>query len=251
MNIISWNINGLRSSADKFLEYVKNTNYNFYCLQEVRADYNQIPFDLLNAGNYKLVLNSSKKKGYSGVAVYCKNEPKNIQKIINFNKFDMDGRFLQLDYDNFSLINVYIPNGGRKKEFFEYKFDTYKFLFDYIKKKKKTIICGDFNIAHEDIDLARPKDNQNNTMFTPKEREIIDGLLKLKYIDTFRVDHSGGGYYSWWYNFHNARERNIGWRIDYIFISEDLLPNFDKSFISSGIMGSDHCPVGISINLDF
>ncbi len=252
MVIASWNVNGLRSIRKKgFKNWLEKTAYDFYCLQETRVNEDQLSEELKNLYDFKLYLNPAERKGYSGTAVYTKKKPLKIITSMNFPKADHEGRFLQLDYVDFSLINIYVPNGGRKKEWLDYKFSFFEKLFQYLQRlsNKKVIITGDFNIAHKEVDLARPSDNKNSTMFTPKERQQIDHLLNLGYLDTFRETHLGGGHYSWWLNFHKARERNIGWRIDYLFISKNLGKKLSRAFILDKVMGSDHCPVGIEIDL--
>jgi len=167
-------------------------------------------------------------------------------------RFDNEGRSLRLDFAEFSLLNFYLPHGGRQKENLDYKLEVYEYLIGYLKEflkhQKKLILAGDFNIAHKEIDLARPKENQNNIMFTPEERNQADRLLALGFIDTFRQFHKEGGHYSWWPYSFEARKRNLGWRIDYIFISQVLAPKLKNAFILSQVDGSDHCPVGAKID---
>ena len=183
------------------------------------------------------------------MAVYTKEKPLAIVDKLGFKRFDDEGRILKLEYPKFFLINLYIPHGGRQKENLAYKLKVYKHLFEFIGKikKKPIILIGDFNIAHKGIDLTRPKDNKNNIMFTKKERMQIDELIKLGFIDTFRKFHKKAGNYTWWAYIANARARNIGWRLDYAFVSKKLTPKLKKAFILNKIKGSDHCPVGIDI----
>jgi len=252
VNIVSWNVNGLRSAEKKgFVAWANHTNYDFYCLQEVRGNKEQFSNQVLNIPGYNFYINSAEKKGYSGVCIYTKHPPENVRSEMGLKEFDKDGRFLRLDYKNFSLINLYIPNGGRKKEKFTYKFEVYNRLFEYLKKErsKNLILTGDFNIAHKEVDLTHPDRNKKNTMFTPEERQLLDKLLDLGFIDTFRVFDKKKGNYTWWANYANARERNLGWRIDYIYISESLRKKLKDAYIFSKVRGSDHCPTGININL--
>jgi exodeoxyribonuclease-3 len=216
-------------------------------LQEIRAQKEQFPKELINPKGYNLFLNSSFRKGYSGTAIYSKEKPLRIEKTIGFEKFDQEGRILKIDFKNFSLLNLYIPHGGRKKENLNYKMEVYEYLLDYIKKEKNLIAVGDFNIAHEEIDLARPKDNLNNIMFTEEERVQIDRIIELGFKDSFRSFNKEGENYTWWPYFANARERNLGWRIDYVFVSQNLMPKVKDSFILKNVKGSDHCPVGIEL----
>lgn len=250
MKIISWNVNGLRAVYKRnFLKWLKKSSADIVCLQEIKAQTEQLPFDLIKVKNYYSYFNPSVRKGYAGVAVYVKEKPLQVEKGLGMERFDQEGRILKLKYSDFILINLYLPHGGRQKENLGYKLKAYNLLLNYLKKNKRKniILVGDFNIAHEEIDLARPKDNQNNTMFTPKEREQIDKIINLGFKDTFREFHKEEGQYSWWPYFANARERNLGWRIDYAFLSESLTPKLKSSFILSRVTGSDHCPIGIEI----
>jgi exodeoxyribonuclease-3 len=250
MEIISWNVNGIRAAVKKgFLEWFQKTKPNILCLQEVRAEQDQIPVNLVRPHGYYAYFNAAHKKGYSGVAVYTKEKPMKVEYKLEMERFDQEGRMISLEYQNFTLINLYLPNGGRNKENLDYKLKVYQHLLGYLKenKNKSIILTGDFNIAHQEIDLARPKQNYNNTMFTPKEREQIDKIININLVDTFRVFNKKGGNYTWWSNFANARNRNLGWRIDYVFISQKLTSNIKKAFILPEVKGSDHCPIGIEI----
>lgn len=252
MKIISWNVNGLRGIYQRnFLRNFKKINADFFCLQETKAQIEQLPTELLNQKRYYPYFNSAIRKGYGGVAIYTKKKPLKINSQIGLKRFDEEGRFLELDYSNFILINVYLPHGGRDKSNLGYKLKAYDYFIKYLKSKidKKVILVGDFNIAHEEIDLARPKQNQNNIMFTLKERSQIDRLIKVGFSDSFRIFNKKGGNYTWWPYFANARKRNLGWRIDYIFISNSLNTKLKKASILNKIMGSDHCPTEIDINL--
>jgi len=246
MKIVSWNINGLRAVYQKdFLGSLKKINPDIVGLQEIKAKEDQVPTDLFRVAGYQLILNPARRAGYSGTAIYTKHSPKQINNLLGFDRFDSEGRLIELEFDDFSLMNLYLPNGGRQKQDMVYKLKIYDKLFSYIKNKKRLILIGDFNIAHQEIDLARPKDNKNNTGFTPGEREKIDQLLTLGFIDTFRMFNKKGDNYSFWAYFARARERNIGWRIDYCFVSQDLKEKVKEAFILPQIFGSDHCPVGL------
>ena len=250
MKIISWNVNGIRSAHKKgFSKWFNKINADIVCLQEIKAQDGQIPEDLALSEKYNLYINHAVKKGYSGVAVFTKQKPLKIKNKLGLKRFDSEGRILKLTYPKFIFIAIYIPHGGRKKENLKYKLEVYKKLFKYLStiKNKKIIIVGDFNIAHEEIDLARPKNNKNNIMFTPNERKQIDLLQKAGFTDSFRRFHKEGGNYTWWPYMANARERNIGWRIDYIFISKSLNKKINGAFILSNIKGSDHCPIGVDL----
>jgi len=251
MKIISWNVNGLRSVIRKgFLDWVKREDPDVLCLQEIKIQEREIPFDLRIFNNYNSVFNSSRKKGYAGVAVYAKDKPTLISKCLKLERFDDEGRFLQIKLPEFDLINVYLPHGGRDKHDLNYKLKVYQQFLKYLGQIKdaKIILTGDFNIAHEDIDLARPNENKENLMFTPAERLQIDNLINLGYIDTFRYFYQDGGNYSWWSYMRKSRERNLGWRIDYTFASSKLTPKLADAFILKDIsLGSDHSPVGVVI----
>ena len=250
MKIISWNVNGLRSVHKKgFLDWFGKIDADIVCLQETKANPTQLTPDLINVDGYYSFFNSAEKKGYSGLAVYTKEKPLSVENLLGFKRFDSEGRFLTLEFPNFVLINIYLPNGGRQKENMDYKLEVYTFLLKYLEKMKdkKIILIGDFNIAHKEIDLARPRENQNNTMFTPEERRQLDKLIELGFVDSFRKFNKEPGNYTWWLYSANARERNMGWRIDYIFVSEKLNSNLKDSFILPDVKGSDHCPIGIKI----
>lgn len=268
MKIISWNVNGLRAIWPRnFSGWLKDTQPDILCLQEIKAQPEHIPVELTQSKDYHLYLNSAQKKGYAGVAVYSKIKPQKVNNIIGLERFDSEGRFLELHFPGFILINLYLPHGGRQKENMGYKLEVYDWLLKYLKKflrrsgrspdlrryvgasgkNRNIILIGDFNIAHTELDLARPKDNINNTMFTPQERQQLDKLESLRFIDTFRKMHQRGGYYTWWPYWGNARQRNLGWRLDYIFISKSLSSQLKKAFILTDIPGSDHCPMGIEL----
>jgi len=282
MKILSWNVNGLRAAYKRnFLKWLKSVDADFICLQEIKAQKEKLPDELLNIDKYHAFFNFAQKPGYSGVAIYAKQKPAKTEYKLGLKRFDQEGRIIALTYPGFSLINVYLPHGGRGKENLVYKLEVYKFLINYLKKLKAepkfyslssskgkilasnpstrsadglaqginrpVIIIGDFNIAHTALDLARPKQNQNNIMFTLEERAQIDALVELGFTDIFRMFHKGGENYTWWPYFANARARNLGWRIDYCFTSKSLAPKVKKAFILSDVFGSDHCPIGVEI----
>ena len=252
--LISWNINGIRAAAKKdFFAWLKKTSPDILCLQEVKAQVEQLPETILHPNGYETFWNSAERKGYSGVATFVKHSPK--ATIINFGDphLDNEGRVILTHYEDFLLFNVYFPNGGRGEERLKYKLDFYKkflkLIEDYRKKGHSIIFCGDVNTAHTEIDLARPKENMDNSGFMPIEREWLDKVTSLGYVDTFRMFHDGNGYYSWWDQKTRSRDRNIGWRIDYFFVSPDLAPKVKNAFILADVLGSDHCPVGIELSL--
>jgi len=252
MKILSWNVNGIRSinSKNEFKNLLKE-KADFYCFQELKAQEEDIPEDIHIKG-YNFYSNCADKKGYSGVGILTNQTPISIETKIGFKPFDNEGRFLLLEFKNYILINFYIINGGQKKENLDYKLNFYNYLINkYLPKfkNKNIIMVGDFNIAHKEIDLSHPEKHQNSIMFTKEERKQIDNLLKLNFIDSFRYFNSEKDNYTWWPYFANSRSRNLGWRIDYCFISKSLLPKLENAFILNKQLGSDHCPVGISIKL--
>ncbi len=252
MKIISWNVNGLRAVHKKgFLSWLKKSNADIVCLQETKLQEEQIPKELVNPPGYQSYFSFAKKKGYSGVAIYTKKKPISVKNKIGFKKFDDEGRVLEIKYPKFVLVNLYIPHGSRDKSKLTYKLKSYDILLKYIKKygDQNLILIGDFNIAHQEVDLARPKQNRNNVMFTPEEREKMDQLINLGFVDTFRKFNQKGENYTWWPYFANARERNLGWRIDYTFASTGIDKQIKNAFILNKTPGSDHCPVGIEINI--
>jgi exodeoxyribonuclease-3 len=250
MKIISWNVNGLRSVYRKgFPAWLERSGADIVCVQEVKAQANSTPQDLFSSSPYSFVANYAERPGYSGVGVYTKKKPGRVEMKLGHERFDREGRMVRFDYPEFIFIGLYIPNGARDKRDMAYKLEVYARLFEYLgkTKEKNIVLAGDFNVAHEEIDLARPKENKNNTMFTSEERERIDMLESLGFVDSFRKLHGEGGHYSWWPYFANARERNIGWRIDYVFVSKPLAARLKDAFILPQVAGSDHCPVGVEL----
>jgi exodeoxyribonuclease III len=254
ITIISWNINGIRAIHRKgALDWFFDEKPDILCLQETKAQPDQVPSKLSIIENYHTYFHSAEKKGYSGVAVYSKLEPAKIEIGFGIKKFDSEGRVLIAEYENFTLFNIYYPNGKTSEERLQYKLDFYDAFLKYADKLKKSgtnvIICGDVNTAHKEIDLARPKENENTSGFLPVERKWIDKFLSHGYIDTFRMFNDKPEQYSWWDYKTRARERNTGWRIDYFFVSESLKNNIKNAYIRSEIIGSDHCPIGIEIEV--
>jgi exodeoxyribonuclease-3 len=246
MKIISCNVNGIRAAYKKgLLDFIKTEKPDIFCLQEIKANREDIPDELLNVAGYQLITNCASKKGYSGVAVYTKTAPISVNDKLGLERFDNEGRMLELEYPNFTLLNLYFPHGGRQKENLEYKLEVYEKFFEKLEtlKNKKVILIGDFNIAHTELDLARPKQNQNNIMFTPTERQQIDKLIGLGFVDTFRMFNPENGNYTWWPYAFDARERNMGWRIDYGFVSSGIADIVKVATIYSSTTFSDHCPI--------
>ncbi len=251
--LLSWNVNGIRAVHKKnFMEWFNAEKPDIMCFQETKAQDDQIPEEIANAVGYELYVSSAERKGYSGVAVLTKKKVKQFNKGFGIKKFDNEGRTLELEFEDVTLFNIYFPNGKQSKERLQYKMDFYETFLERANnlknQGKKLIVCGDVNTAHKEIDLAHPKQNEKRSGFLPEERAWIDKLLSYGYIDTFRMFVEGGGHYSWWDVRTRARDRDIGWRIDYFYISENLKNDVKSAFILKDVMGSDHCPVGIEIN---
>ncbi len=245
MKLISWNVNGIRAVIKYgFLEFLSNHDPDIICLQETRANSDQIELNLLQYHQY---WNPAEKKGYSGTVIFTKIKPIQVINGIGIKKHDHEGRVITLEFQDYFLINVYTPNAQRKLLRLNYRIKEWDVNFlAYLKKlerKKPVIFCGDLNVAHKEIDLANPKTNKNNAGFTKEERTGFDSLINAGFIDTFREFEKEGGHYTWWSNFSNARQRNIGWRIDYFCISSSLQNRLIKSYILSEVKGSDHCPI--------
>ncbi len=253
IRLISWNVNGIRAIHKKgFIDWLLNENPDIICLQETKAHPEQLPKDLISINGYSSYFSSSKiKKGYSGVAVYSKLEPIDVKHGFGISRFDDEGRILIVDFQEFTLFNIYFPNGKMSEERLQYKMDFYDaFLenaYKLLKQGRKILVCGDVNTAHKEIDLARPKENEKSSGFLLIERQWIDKFLSHGFVDTFRMFNDQPGNYTWWDMQTRARERNIGWRIDYFFVSENFKANITDAFILSDVTGSDHCPVGVEI----
>jgi exodeoxyribonuclease III len=252
MRLLSWNVNGLRAIYKKnFLEWFDSEQADIYCIQETKSHLDQLPKKLIDRPDYNGYLAQAERKGYSGVALWSKVKPEKVSYELGLTRFDNEGRLIEAEYKEFTLFNVYFPNGKASKERLQYKMDYYetflKRMSDLLQEDRKIVICGDVNTAHKEIDLARPKENEKVSGFLQVEREWIDRLLDLGFIDTFRYFQNEPGHYSWWDYKTRARERNVGWRIDYFFISNNLKENLNSAFIESEVMGSDHCPIGIDL----
>lgn len=253
MKILCWNVNGIRAIHKKgFTEWMKEANPDILCLNETKASPEQLSDELLNIPGYTSYFSSSTvKKGYSGVAIYTKEKPLTVSHGYGNPRFDDEGRIIIAEYKNFTLINNYYPNGKASAERLQYKLDFYEAFLDYAndlkKKGKNVVVCGDFNTAHKEIDLARPKENSKVSGFLPVEREWLDKFVSNGYVDTFRMFNQEGENYTWWDMVTRARERNVGWRIDYFFVNEKFKSKVKNAFILADVMGSDHCPYGIEI----
>lgn len=255
MKLISWNVNGLRAVHRKgcWGNFV-HLGADIFCLQEIKAEPEQLPLEVKHIEGYHAYFNPSRlKKGYSGVAVYTKREPERVEYGMGIAGFDEEGRILTLYFKDMVLCNVYFPNGGMGPERLQFKMDFYDAFLEYINRVRDesglpVVFCGDVNTAHEDIDLARPKENETNTGFLPEERAWLDEVLRNGYSDTFRTLHPNETEkYTYWDLKTRARERNVGWRLDYFFVSADLMPHVKHTDILSGVYGSDHCPISMEL----
>ncbi len=254
MKIISWNVNGLRAINKKgnWAEILK-VSPDILCLQETKCEAEQLPEEVRNPAGYFSYFNHSKmRKGYSGVAIYSKTKPEKVEEGMGIPEMDKEGRLLVAYYKDFVLCNGYFPNGGGGPERLKYKLEFYdhflKFIEKLRKKGHKVIACGDINTAHEEIDLARPKENSMNTGFLPEERAWIDELIYHGYLDIYRHLHPNTlDAYTYWDMKTGARSRNVGWRIDYFFISPDLLKSVKHATMMTNFAGSDHCPIVLEL----
>ncbi len=250
IRIYSWNVNGIRAVVrNRFIKWFNDTKPDILCVQEIKARKEDIPEEIKKIKGYHLYSSSAEKKGYAGTAVLTKIKPIKVIDKIGIDKFDKEGRFLLLEFDKFYLFNVYFPNAQRGLKRLSFKNEFNEAYLEFIKKlkDKPLILTGDFNVAHKEIDLKNPKQNIKNAGFTIEERKFTDKLLKMGFTDSFRQFHPKKIQYSWWtYRFH-ARDKNIGWRIDYFFVSNSLVKHIRKAEIMDNIYGSDHCPVVIEI----
>lgn len=254
MKIYSWNVNGIRAIEKKgFESWFEKLDPDILCLQETKASPDQLSAFLQQPKGYYAYFSSADKKGYSGVGVYSKVKPYSVRESFGIDKFDNEGRILRLEYENFLLYNIYFPNGGQGPQRLAYKLEFYEVFLSILKeelpKYKNIIICGDVNTAHEEIDLARPKANEKNTGFLKEEREWISQLLEVGFIDTFRHKNKDEIKYTYWDMKTRARDRNVGWRIDYFFVSKELNKYLAEAFILTEVLGSDHCPIGITLKI--
>ncbi|MBI5681280.1 MAG: exodeoxyribonuclease III [Methanobacterium sp.] len=255
IKIISWNVNGIRAIHKKgFVKWLLDENPDILCIQETKASQDQLPRALKHVDGYHSYFLAAERKGYSGVAIYTKIKPEKIEYGFGVPEFDREGRTLVADYGDFILLNIYFPNGKMSDERLKYKLEFYDTLLDYANNLKENgknvVICGDLNTAHKEIDLARPKENEKISGFLPVERAWIDKFLSNGYSDTFRMFNTESENYTWWSYRTRARERNVGWRLDYFFVNNEFKDKIKSAYILNEVMGSDHCPVGINIELE-
>ena len=253
MKLISWNVNGVRAVVKKgFLDWLKQEQPDILCLQETKAHVDQLASEILTDHGYNTYWHSGNRRGYSGVATFCKEEPLYVQEGLGIERYDAEGRVLLTEHENFLLYNIYFPNGQKDDERLQYKLDFYDDLLPIINEQVESgnnvVVTGDWNTAHRPIDLARPKQNVNTSGFMPIEREKLDMYVENGWIDTFRLFHPEGDRYSWWTYRFGARERNVGWRIDYFFVNEGFVDNVEDADIYDEVMGSDHCPVSLELS---
>ena len=250
MKFISWNVNGFRACLNKgFEDFFKNEDADFFCIQETKMQPGQAEFA---TPDYHQYWYSAEKKGYSGTAIFAKHEPLSVTYGLGIDEHDHEGRAITLEYENFYLLCVYTPNSQRELTRLPYRMTWEDALREYMQKldnKKPVIYCGDLNVAHQEIDLKNPKTNHHNAGFTDEERNKFTELLDAGFTDSFRYLYPEKIEYSWWSYMFHAREKNVGWRIDYFVVSDRLASKLKESTIYTDIMGSDHCPVGIEIEI--
>ena len=254
LRVLSWNVNGLRAAHKKgLLEWMAEDNPDILCLQEIKANEDQLPAEVREIESYKAYFASAERKGYSGVAIYSKLEPASVTAGFGVDEFDSEGRTLVADYGEFLLYSVYFPNGKGSPERLDYKMRFYDALLEVIDRdvaaSKNVVICGDVNTAHKEIDIARPKENETVSGFLPTEREWIDRLLSHGHLDTLRMFNNDPEQYTYWDMITRARDRNVGWRIDYFYVNQAFAEQVKAAYILPDVMGSDHCPIGIDIEL--
>ena len=251
MLLVSWNVNGLRAAMKKgFADFFEQIDADLFAIQETKAQKHQLDFEIPNYYSY---YNDAKRKGYSGVAVYSKKEPLKVTYGIDREEHDQEGRVLTLEFEDYYFVACYTPNSQNELKRLDYRMvweDDFLAYLDRLNKQKPVILCGDLNVAHEEIDIKNPKTNRHNAGFTDEERAKMTRLLSHGYIDTYRYLYpEQRDVYTWWSYRFKARERNAGWRIDYFIVSDRLKEQIRDAYIYSDIMGSDHCPVGLRIDL--
>ncbi len=251
MKLASWNINGIRAASSRGLvDFIRSSDFDLILLQEIKAEEDQIPAEVLDSG-YQVDVLPAERKGYSGVMALFRENPVSIHYGIGDRTTDSEGRVQRLEYKDFYLVNTYFPNSQRGLARLDYKIEFDNMFLDMcqqLRKEKPVIVCGDFNVAHHEIDIARPKDNVKNAGFTQQERDWMTRFLEAGYVDTFRMFNSDGGNYTWWTYRFNARSRNIGWRIDYFVVSSELKEKVKSAGILQDVQGSDHVPVTLELS---
>lgn len=255
MKIISWNVNGIRASYKKgALSEAFKLGADIIGIQETKSTPDQLTEEIISPPGYTSYFDSSKeRKGYSGVAVYTKIKPEKVEYGLGIEEYDTEGRCLTLIFKDFAFVTAYFPNGGRDEDHFHFKLRYYDLFLKHVqkleKKYGKVIFCGDLNVAHAEIDIARPKENANQIGFLPIERAWVDRVIEGGFIDTFRTLHPDEVRYSWWDQKSGARARNVGWRIDYMFVSQSLKNSYSDATIMDDFLGSDHAPTVLKVAL--
>ena len=252
MRIFSWNVNGLRAVVKKgFFDWLKSEAPDVVCLQEIKARTEDLDENILNPKGYHAFWNPAERKGYSGVAIFTKKKPVAVHLGLGIERFDCEGRVLRIEFKDFDLFSVYFPNGTSGEERLQYKMEFYDAFLDHCEELRgqgrELVITGDVNTAHKPIDLKNPKANQKNSGFLPEERAWVDKFIEHGYVDSFRAFNEDPDQYTWWSYRFNVRAKNVGWRIDYFFVTEGLMKKVKDSFITPEVMGSDHCPIGLDI----
>ena len=251
MKLISWNVNGIRACLTKgFKDFFEAVDADVFCIQETKCQEGQVDLEF---DGYYSYWNSAERKGYSGTAIFCKNKPLSVVYGIGMEEHDKEGRVITAEFENYYVVTIYTPNSKRGLERLEYRQvwedEVRKYLLN-LKHKKPVIMCGDLNVAHKEIDLKNPKTNRRNAGFTDEEREKMTNLLDVGFVDTYRYLYPDKeDAYSWWSYMGRAREKNIGWRIDYFIVSDDIKDKITETMLYPDVLGSDHCPVGLEINL--
>jgi exodeoxyribonuclease III len=254
LRLASWNVNGIRAAGRKgFVRWLAATRPDVLCLQEAKAKPEQVGPELREPEGYHAFWNPAERPGYSGVVTFSRVEPFSVERGIGVPRFDREGRVVVTRHPGFDLYNVYFPNGKQSPERLAYKMDFCKELLKRLDAERdagrRLVVCGDYNTAHREIDLAHPKQNARVSGFLPEERAWLDSLVEHGFVDTFRMFHAEPEQYTWWSPLTRARERNVGWRIDCFFVSRDLASQVRNAFISPEVMGSDHCPVGLELQV--
>ena len=252
MRIFSWNVNGLRAVVKKgFFDWLESEAPDVVCLQEIKARTEDLDENILNPKGYHAFWNPAERKGYSGVAIFTKKKPVAVHLGLGIERFDCEGRILRIEFKDFDLFSVYFPNGTSGEERLQYKMEFYDAFLDHCEELRgqgrELVITGDVNTAHKTIDLKNPKANQKNSGFLPEERAWVDKFIEHGYVDSFRAFNEDPDQYTWWSYRFNVRAKNVGWRIDYFFVTEGLMKKVKDSFITPEVMGSDHCPIGLDI----
>ncbi len=249
--IVSWNVNGIRAAVrNGFMDWLRASEPDVVCLQETRVHPHEVGEELRTPAGYKAFWSPAQRKGYSGVATFTKKEPLSVRPS-GVEAFDAEGRVMALEFNDFMLVNAYFPNSQPERARIGYKLAFCQTILELCNRLreggKNVILCGDYNIAHTEIDIARPKENEESPGYLPEEREAMTRFLSAGYVDTFRHFTEEGGHYTWWSYRANARAKNIGWRLDYHCVNKEFMPRVESSVIFSTVTGSDHCPVAITI----